>query len=128
MKDLDYYNNTELCYPKREDYVTYFVYNKGECLFMGDKEGFHAYSKKEGLEDKVTQKLLDKKQYNEDRAAYNAEKQALMEEFQRDLFREYDVQSNPKRYKCYDMAWERGHSAGLYEVVGNFSDLVELIQ
>ena len=34
----------------------------------------------------------------------------------------------PKVIKCFDIAWDYGHSAGLHEVESYFDDLVELIK
>ena len=44
------------------------------------------------------------------------------------LFREYGVENNPKREKCFDIAWEEGRSNGYYEVDVYFSRYVELIK
>ena len=44
-----------------------------------------------------------------------------------DLFEEFDVENNEKRYKCFSIAWDRGHSYGYYEVYNCFQELVELI-
>jgi hypothetical protein len=37
------------------------------------------------------------------------------------------ILDNPKADKLMDLAWERGHSYGYYEVYINAKDLVELI-
>ena len=37
------------------------------------------------------------------------------------------ILDNPKADKLMDLAWERGHSHGYYEVYINAQDLVELI-
>lgn len=49
-------------------------------------------------------------------------------EFIPDLFADFGVTNNPKAEKAYRLAYEYGHSAGYYEVVNYFSDLVELIK
>lgn len=49
-------------------------------------------------------------------------------EFRNDLFAEYDVTDNPKRIRCYEIAYERGHSAGSSEIRNEFAELVELIK
>jgi hypothetical protein len=44
------------------------------------------------------------------------------------LFDKYDVKDNPKREKCYRLAYEYGHSFGDSEIESTFSDFVELIK
>jgi hypothetical protein len=44
------------------------------------------------------------------------------------LFEKYDVTDNPKRDKCYHLAYEYGHSSGDSEIEYYFSELVELIK
>lgn len=51
----------------------------------------------------------------------------LTNQFKQDLFEEFDVQNNPKAELLFSKAWELGHSAGLYEVLGHFENLVDLI-
>lgn len=48
--------------------------------------------------------------------------------FEEDLYKAFDVENNPKREKCFSLAWEHGHSAGYHEVLNYFSEFVELIQ
>lgn len=63
-----------------------------------------------------------------ERAEYRAETDRLDHLFQADLFEEYGVAGNPKAAKCYSIAWDLGHSAGLQEVANYFDDLVVLIK
>ena len=58
---------------------------------------------------------------------YNNESSKRHNEFIEDLFEEFDVENNEKRYKCFSIAWDRGHSYGYYEVYNCFQELVELI-
>jgi len=50
------------------------------------------------------------------------------EGFKEALFKEYEVEDNPKREKCFYFAWVYGHANGLYDVYSCFEDLVELIK
>jgi NifU-like protein involved in Fe-S cluster formation len=61
-------------------------------------------------------------------AQYNEETQKLAQEFEDDLFDEFGVSDNPKRHKCFNLAWENGHAHGLREVYNYFGDYVELIK
>lgn len=64
----------------------------------------------------------------EKRAAYSADQRRLEELFKQDLFDEHSVTGNPKAQRCYEIAWEHGHSSGFSEVAGYFSEIVELIK
>lgn len=59
---------------------------------------------------------------------YYTKRANLDEEFELALFKEYGVEDNPKREKCFQLAWERGHSSGYNEVEIQFSEIVELIK
>lgn len=48
--------------------------------------------------------------------------------FSEDLKAIYGLANHPKFTKAYSMAWERGHSSGLVEVLINFDDLAELLR
>jgi len=49
-------------------------------------------------------------------------------EFWDKLAHEYEVVNNPKFEKLKNIAWDRGHSEGYYEVLNIFEELVELIK
>jgi len=44
------------------------------------------------------------------------------------LYKEYEVEEDPKRAKAFGLAWEHGHSDGYSEVENYFMDFVELIK
>lgn len=75
-----------------------------------------------GLNDE--QKAERKKQFD----AYWAAQAAADEEFKQDVFKEFGVQDNPKRQKCFELAWSHGHSSGYQEVIMYFEEFVELIK
>ncbi len=62
------------------------------------------------------------------RQAYRDEINKINEEFKLALFKEYGVETNPKREQAFDKAWEEGHSTGYDDVEIYFSDFVELIK
>ncbi len=53
----------------------------------------------------------------------NEERNVLRDE----LAKKYNVENNDKLQKCFDLAWQHGHSAGIHEVDIYFSYFVELI-
>ena len=83
---------------------------------------------KEKYPNSVIQEVLDEDTYKIHRKQYADERSRLEQEFQDDLFKEYGVSDNPKRFKCFELAWQRGHAYGHSEVYNCFGDLVELIR
>ena len=128
MKPFDYYSKQKTDYPNKNNYYTFYVYDKGECLWSG----FHWIKDKAELKEEypnaLIQEVLDEEAYRAHLKEYNDESAKLHREFRDDLFEDYGVSDNPKRFKCFELAWEHGHSSGLEEVYGYFGDLVVLIQ
>jgi hypothetical protein len=132
MKPFDYYSKPQTLYPHRNDYITFYVYDKGSCI-AEEKSGLVTSSTtKSHLSKKypnaVIQEVLDKEAYEAHRKEYNDESAKLHQEFVKDLFEEYGVTDNPKRFKCFDLAWEHGHPSGYEEVYNYFGDFVDLIR
>ena len=68
-------------------------------------------------------------EYNKDkRDEYHKRGKEINHKFKLALFKEYGVETNIKREKCWELAWERGHSGGYSEVELEFIDLAELIK
>ena len=109
-------------YPKIIDFTTLHIYQGGIVLYSGPED------KKPPNVSGVVERTIDKEALQAARQAYGAETARLIQLFQDDLFEEYGVTDNPKRFKAYDLAWEHGHSSGLSEVVSFFEDLVDLIK
>ena len=128
MKPFDYYSKPQIDYPNKKDYITFYVYDKGEVLWSG----FHWIKDKAELKEEypnaLIQEVLDEDAYKARRKEYSDESAKLYQEFQNDLFENFNVTDNPKRFKCFELAWEKGHSNGLEEVYNEFYDLVELIR
>ena len=128
MKPFDYYSKSSIPYPAKQDYTTYYVYDKGEVIGK-----FAAFDRSKpclgGLyPNAVIQDVLDEDAFKAQQARHNEERSRLEQEFQDDLFDEFGVSDNPKRHKCFSLAWENGHAHGLHEVYSHFSDYVELIK
>lgn len=128
MKPFDYYSTTQVPWPNKRDYTILFVYDKGACVFS-DVSGSHTKSSlKEKYPTAVIQEVFDREAYNAQILLHDEEASRLHMEFQQDLFEDYGVSDNPKRFKCFALAWERGHSSGHSEVYYEFGDLVALIR
>jgi hypothetical protein len=125
MKPFDYYSKPQTFYPNKTDYITFFVYDKGKLLYEGNY-----YTKNElkmSYPNAVIQEVLDEETYKAHLKEYDDERAKLEQEFQDDLFAEFNVTDNPKRSKCFELAWDNGHAHGHSEVYNYFSDFVELI-
>jgi predicted nucleic acid-binding protein len=128
MKPFDYYSKPQTAYPNKQNYIKYYVYDRGEVLWSAfGYEKSKAELEKE-YPDAVIQEVLDKEGYKEHKKQYGEETHKLHEEFVNDLFEEFGVTDNPKRHKAFQVAWEKGHANGFEEVYNEFYDLVELIK
>lgn len=113
MKDFDYYKSDY----KSLQSIRRMVYAK------------HAFDP-DLIDSKTEEELIRSKLEQEARTIHesmiqsNADK---MEEFKRDLFKDLDIEDNPKRELLYDKAWEMGHAYGFYEVYSKACDMVDLI-
>jgi len=67
-------------------------------------------------------------QLRAERIKHREEQSKIDEKFKIALFKEYDIENNPKREKVFSMAWEMGHAEGYSCVEYHFSELVELIK
>ena len=128
MKPFDYYSKPQTSYPNKKDYIISYVYDKGVVLNI-----VYGYEKskaelKEEYPNALIQEILDEDAYKAQRKKYTDEEFNLQVQFQNDLFEDYGVTDNPKRFKCLQLAWEQGHAYGLEEVYNKFDDLVELIR
>ncbi len=128
MKSFDYYSKPQTSYPNKIDYITCYVYDKGECLWFGSNWEKDKEELKEEYPNALIQEVLDEDAYKARRKEYDDERTKLHEEFVNDLFENFNVTDSPKRFKCFELAWEKGHSNGLEEVYNEFYDLVELIK
>ena len=128
MKPFDYYSKLQTLYPNKKDYITLYVYDKGACIYSESSLSNTKSNLKEDYPNAVIQEVLDEEGYKAHRKEYHDERNKLHQEFQNDLFEDYGVSDNPKRFKCFDLAWEHGHSSGFEEVYNYFGDFVELIR
>jgi len=128
MKPFDYYSKSQTAYPNKKDYITFYVYDKGECLWSGPTWEKDKAELKEEYPNALIQEVLDEEGYKAHHLQYTDEKHKLHKEFVNDLFEEFGVSDNLKRYKAFNLAWEKGHANGLGEVYNKFDDLVELIK
>jgi hypothetical protein len=67
-------------------------------------------------------------QFDEDKAAYQAEQERLVELFWNDVAEDLGVKDHPRFGKLKEIAWDAGHSDGYQSVYNWASTLVELIK
>lgn len=141
----------KLPYPLKEDYYSYYFYKKGDSFGPYSNIEIIKFAQDNGmpvdpiLSDNFgivqTQKAISflKEYYTVERIensdsyiaaknAFNKEEQNIYDLFKDCLFEEFGVTNNPKREKCFSLAWEHGHSSGFNEVYNYFSEFVELIK
>ena len=119
----NYVNKKE--YPTKSDYVKHIGYKNGKVVFTTE---IGVEPTKEQIDSSnVVEKITDIDNYHAMRMEYRNEENRLYKAFKHDLFKEYEVQDNPKKDKVFDLAWEKCHSGGYSEVENYFDDLVQLI-
>ena len=119
MKNFDYYNTTSPRKSKSEiKEEIYAAENFDE--FRGTAKEID--TKKTELDqlsaDAYSMHIKNIRQENADR----------IEEFKNDLLIYHGVNNHPKGDKCFELAWDFGHSEGLRNVQHFFERFVELIQ
>ena len=126
MKPFDYYSKPKTIYTHKRDYITYYVYDKGECLWSG----FHWIKDKAKLKEEypnaLIQEVLNEDAYKAHRKEYYDERNKLYQEFQNDLFEAYGMSDNPKRFLLLKKVEDLRDSYS--EIYDLFGDLVELIE
>lgn len=113
MKDFDYY---------KSDYKS--LQSIRRMVYV--KHAFDPYL----IDSKTEEELIRSKLEQEVQSIYKSMLQSntdKMEEFKRDLFKDLDIEDNPKRELLYDKAWEMGHAYGFSEVYSKACDMVDLI-
>ena len=125
MKDFEYYSDNPLPYPSKSRFTTIYGYRKGKLLFEHPHD---LYVELNADKDVTIERDFDIVAWRAAMDAYATETRKLNEEFMTDLFEEFGVQDNPKRFRAYDLAYEYGHSAGYHEIYSHFCDLVDLIK
>lgn len=66
-------------------------------------------------------------EYKAAKRAYDAETRRLTDLFKADALDEVGLTGHPKAEKAWELAWDRGKSPGLTEVLGNLEELAELL-
>jgi hypothetical protein len=126
MKPFLYYSRPQTLYPNKSDYIAYYVYDKGECLYKGSTFYTSKQEVKEVYPNAVIQEVLDEDAYKAHFKEYMEECSKLREEFENDLFEDFGVSDNPKRNRALHYAQEKGDSYS--EIYDIFCDIVELIE
>jgi len=62
------------------------------------------------------------------RQKYGVDQGRLNDEFKHDCFVELGIENNPKRERCWDLAYEHGHSSGNSEIWLYLQDFADLIK
>jgi hypothetical protein len=87
-------------------------------------------TKPESVFEKITRKAYNPKQLwvpGKSNSAYYEEEFRLRDEFKADLFKELEIEDNPKAEKLFAQAWRRGHANGYSEIYTEACELVDLI-
>lgn len=144
MKDINYYKDIGVPYPKKEDYSYYQVNNVQEGTVLHDKifaedlknMGLKPVSeikeaelqKLDGVEYLVLYRIAEDS-YERALRFYINKSNELIKEFQDDLAISENLEPNSRMANIiYCEAYERGHSSGLSEVANYYSGIAYFAQ
>jgi hypothetical protein len=71
---------------------------------------------------------FDELSYLEAVALHEKKSEELVQDFKARLANDHGVEDHPKLDKLWSLAWEYGHSDGLYEVACDFANMAELLK
>lgn len=132
MKPFDYYDLKKVIQPDVKDYMTTYVYDKGELIATINSDT----TLNEVLSDQniklsttaIKQQIIDHEKYDADLKKYKEKISTLAKELGMDLFREFNVENNPKKDRCYALAYKYGGQYGPEGIYDCFEKLVTLIK
>lgn len=132
MKPFDYYDVSKLQQPDVRDYMTTYFYDNGE-LIATIPPGTTLDKILNDTSIKipttaVKQQVINKEDYESAMKKYKDEMAKLNKELGNDLFREFNIEQNPKRNLCFALAYKLGYQFGPPGIYEYFEKLVPLIK
>lgn len=131
MKPFHYYTNTSTSPPNKRDYETIYLYHAGKVLWEGK---WYDNGYPDALNDlrkqypeAVEQAVLNENEFHAHKIEYQKEKLRLYGEFKQDLFEEFEVSDNPKRFDCLRLAHSKRSGEDLEQLYEEFAELCPLI-
>ncbi len=119
------YKKYEMEFPKKEEFTRIYGYAYGKLIWEKDAKDV---TEEDRSKVNTTEKAFFKSSYNKKVKEHRKKEQDLRREFEKDLYEEYGVVTNPRKEKAFEYAWNEGHGYGFREVEGVFSDLVDIIE
>jgi len=111
-------------YPRKADYTTVYVYEKGNKIFQGT---LVEYNENKEVHGKTHEKVVDTDAYNKDMKEYNELNSKAQENFKKDVFDNADADlSNPHHQGLWDIIYQDYHSYA-DDIPNKFYDYMEAI-
>ena len=126
-------------YPRKEDYILFYVYSRGSVAFEGtfkDLKSHFLLDKELGVTSvkKIIQNAGNfvEESFNEiafkrDRKAYYDKENDLISEYKKALYEEESLFSDEMNDIIYSRAWSENHSEGYESVEEEFTDLLDFV-
>lgn len=132
MKPFDYYDISKIIQPDIKDYMTTYIYDKGQLIATIHPGTTMDQVLNDGniklSTTAIKQQVLDTERYDLDMKNYKDQISKMARELGLDLFKEFDVENNPKKDRCYNLAYNFGGQYGPQGVYECFEKLVTLIK
>ena len=110
--------------PSKKQFMMTYYYKDGKLVYTQKGDGKVPIKQLWSVFEKSFNEDAYKNAVNEVHERMRQEK----ERFRQDLFELHMVENNPKRFMCFDLAWQYGLPNGLDDVASYFDDLVGLIE
>ena len=132
MKPFDYYDINQVVQPDIKDYMTTYVYDKGKLIATITP----GTTMEQVINDNniklsttaIKQQVLDTERYELDMKNYKDRISTMAKELGLDLYREFNVEDNPKKDRCFTLAYNCGGQYGPQGVYDCFEKFVTLIK
>ena len=140
---MSYYNSNKYAvkekYPRKEDYIIFYVYSKGTTIFTGtfvnlkkffllDPEmGVMSFKNHITNAGNLVEEHFNESEFNRDRKAYADKENALLAEYKKELYENESLFSDKINDIIYGRAERVKHSEGMESVEDEFTDLLDFV-
>lgn len=126
-------------YPRKEDFITFYVYNKGTVIFQGTFVNLKKFflldnelgtmSSKKIIQNAghLVEENFDDDAFKQARKEYSLKEQALIAEYKKELYERESFFSDSINDRIYSRAWSERHSEGYEAVEDEFIELLDFV-
>ena len=115
-------------YPKKTDFMTMYVYSKGNLLFKGDNSAYSRWLSTQKNRDFVVEKSFDEDSYKEALKFYNENETKIFLIWKNKIFEEVGADMNNEAHNAiWNYVYDKYHST-IDEVQFEFDELFDAME